>query len=259
MRKVKGVILAGGEGKRFRPLSYYFQKCMIPVGSEEKPILEYIVRLFSYHKIKDLVLLVGYKHQQIENYFNHGERFGVNLRYVLDDPKMKGSANAILNAYRRGDISKEDTLLVYYGDIVSNLDLTDLVDKHMESGAKVSVALAKGFKIRVGTADLKEGWIMKFIEKPEVEKPVSIGVLVLDGSVIDYMEKIRSGVATDSMDLMGDVVQSLVSIGEPVRAYVTEAFWYDVGSIERYERMENPRLSEELGFLLESEGAQEKD
>jgi len=46
-----GVILCGGEGKRLRPLTYYFQKAMIPVGSQQKPLLEYIVRLMKFHGI----------------------------------------------------------------------------------------------------------------------------------------------------------------------------------------------------------------
>lgn len=100
MGNVKGIILAGGQGKRFRPLTYYFQKCMIPVGEEQKPVLEYIIRLFTHHNIKDLVVLVGYKNQQVKNYFNNGSRFGANIKYVLDDPEYKGNAGAIVNAYR---------------------------------------------------------------------------------------------------------------------------------------------------------------
>ncbi|HEX9915460.1 MAG TPA: sugar phosphate nucleotidyltransferase, partial [Candidatus Bathyarchaeia archaeon] len=88
---VKGVVMAGGLGTRFKPLTEYFQKCMIPIGENQKPILEYIVRLFGHHGVTDLVLLVGYKHQQIENYFDRGERFSVSMKYVLDDPKLKGS------------------------------------------------------------------------------------------------------------------------------------------------------------------------
>ena len=53
-----------------------------------------------------------------------------------------------------------------------------------------------------------------------------------------------------SYDLMGDVVQHMVRDGEKVAAYLTDAFWYDVGSIERYERLSNEQLSEELGYLL---------
>ncbi|MFQ6054138.1 MAG: sugar phosphate nucleotidyltransferase, partial [Candidatus Bathyarchaeia archaeon] len=118
--KLKGVILAGGQGTRFRPLTYYFQKCMIPVGVEQKPVLEYIIRLFRFHEIRDVVLLVGYKHRQIRNYFDDGARFGVNLQYVVDRPEFKGSANALLNAYHLGAISEEDCVIAYYGDIISN-------------------------------------------------------------------------------------------------------------------------------------------
>ena len=78
---VKGVVLAGGEGRRLRPLSYYFQKCMIPIGHSQKPLLEYIVRLLKYHNIADVLLLAGYKQEQITNYFNSGNRFGVKINF----------------------------------------------------------------------------------------------------------------------------------------------------------------------------------
>ncbi len=248
--KLKGVILAGGEGTRFRPLTYYFQKCMIPVGEEQKPVLEYIIKLFSHHEIRDLVLLVGYKFQQVKNYFNEGGRFGVNLRYVLDHPQFKGSANAIVNAYRRGDISKGDCLIVYYGDILSDFDLREMVEQHLESGAATTVALAHGFKVRVGTADIEDGFITRFNEKPELETPVSVGILVLDGSVVEEMNRMYEEGHRGSFDLMGDVIPHLLDKGLPVRAYVSDAFWYDLGSLERYESFENDKLGENLGYLL---------
>jgi len=102
MSNLKGVVMVGGLGTRFKPLTNYLQKCMIPIGRNEKPILEYIVRLYKHHDIEEMVLLAGYKHQQIRNYFNDGERFGVNISYVLDRPDLKGSANALLNAYWEG-------------------------------------------------------------------------------------------------------------------------------------------------------------
>jgi len=64
------------------------------------------------------------------------------------------------------------------------------------------------------------------------------------------MEQLHSEGQFESFDLMGDVIQYLVSKKDKVAAYLTEAFWYDVGSIERYERLSNKRLSEELGYLL---------
>ncbi|TRO53168.1 nucleotidyltransferase family protein [Candidatus Bathyarchaeota archaeon] len=247
---VKGIVLAGGLGTRFRPLTNYVQKCMIPIGDKEKPILEYIIKLYKYHNINDLVLLVGYKFLQIENYFDHGERFGVNLSYIEDKPGWKGSANAILNAYNEGAFTKEDTLIIYYGDIVSNINLAQLLKHHKSTEAKATVALTTGLRINEGTADVEGDWIKAFKEKPMLDTKASIGILVLDGSVIEDMEKLQSAGQFPSFDLMGDVIQYMVEQKEKVAAYLTSAFWYDVGSIERYERLSNERLSEELGYLL---------
>jgi mannose-1-phosphate guanylyltransferase len=250
MGDLKGVIMAGGEGKRFRPLTYYLQKCMIPVGDKEKPILEYIIRLFSYHKITDLVLLVGYKYKQIENYFNSGDRFNVKIRYILDHPKIKGSAYAIINAYNEGILSEDDTIIVYYGDIVSNINLIEMVEHHRKTGAIATVALAPGFTVRVGTAEVDGDFVESFIEKPTLDTPVSMGVLVLDGSIISVMNEIYSEGNYASFDLMGDIIQNLVKRGEKIGAYLTKASWYDIGSIERYERLKGDKLSNDMEFVL---------
>lgn len=242
--------MAGGLGTRFRPLTEYFQKCMIPIGEQQKPIMEYIVRLYGHHDVRDLVLLVGYKHQQIENYFDHGERFGVKIGYVLDDPKLKGSANALLNAYRQRAVGRGDTLLVYYGDIVSNINLQEMLRFHMEQGAVATIALAPSFVVNVGVAEMDGPWIRMFQEKPTLPSAVSIGVLVLDGSVLEEIEGLHRQGEFESFDLMGDVVQYLVGRGDKVAGYITDAYWYDVGSIERYERLSNHKVTEELGYLL---------
>jgi len=246
--KIRGVILAGGQGKRFRPLTYYLQKCMIPVGEDEKPVLDYIIRLFAHHDINDIVLLVGYKHQQIQNYFNDGGRFGVKLHYVLDEPGFMGSAGAIVNAYRKGIISSDDYLVVYYGDILSDFDLKKMASQHIESGAAATVALAHGFRIRVGTADIENGFIKRFHEKPEIDDPVSVGILVISGSVAKEMSEMHKGEDEGSFDIMGDLVPYLLEQGKPVGAYVSNAFWYDLGSLERYERFEQEGLDRMLKY-----------
>jgi len=250
MGEIKGLVLCGGPGTRLRPITYYFQKSMVPIGSKQKPLLEYIVRLLKFHGVEDLTFLVNYKAEQIMNYFDDGSRFGVKISYLQDDAKLKGTAGALLNAYKKGAVDPKDTILIYYGDILTNLNIEQLVRYHREKGASATVALASGFTVRVGLADIeKNGRIHGFIEKPTLEKPVSIGVLVFEGKTLEIIEKMEK--RGSELDLMRDVVPHLVETGEPVYGYVSNVFWYDVGSTESYEKLNPKVVDESLSYLFQ--------
>jgi len=241
---VKGIVLCGGKGTRLRPLTHYIQKTMVPVGLSQKPLLEYVAQLFRFHGIRDLVFLVNYKAEQIKNYFDDGSRFKVNITYVEDDPSSKGTGGAVLTAYNNGAVEPSDTLLVYYGDILTNMNLTDLLNYHRTKQACGTVALSSGFKVRVGLAYLdEEGKIIGFEEKPTLEKPVSVGISVLDGTLLDEMKALK-GDKTE-LDLMGEVFPHLLKSGKPVYGYLSDAFWYDVLSIEAYEKLD-PKLVDDI-------------
>jgi len=243
MNRVKGLVLCGGEGTRLRPITYYIQKTMIPVGLKQKPLLEYVVRLLKFHGITDLAFLVNHKAEQVTNYFEEGSRFEVRISYIRDDPSLKGTAGSVLNAYRHGAVNVKDTLLVYYGDILTNMNLKDLLHYHKSQGASATVALASGFTVRVGLAYLDDdGKIRGFVEKPKLEKPVSIGILVFKGETLEDMELLKKD--KRELDLMGDVIPYLIKIGKSVYGYLSDAFWYDVVSTEAYEKL-SPKLVEE--------------
>jgi len=246
---VKGLVLCGGPGTRLRPITYYFTKALIPIGLKQKPLLEYVVRLLKFHGVTDLAFLVDYKAEQIVNYFDGGSRFGVKISYVKDTPERKGTAGSVLNACKEGFSSTEDTLLVYYGDIVTTMNLKKLLDFHRRKRAVATVALASGFTVRVGMADIdKECKLLGFEEKPKLEKPVSIGIMVLEGETLKDIEGLfpkKRGV-----DLMRDVVPHLVQSGKPVYGYLSDAFWYDVGSTEAYEKLDHQFIEKSLAFLF---------
>jgi mannose-1-phosphate guanylyltransferase len=246
---VKGLVLCGGLGTRLRPITYYFTKALIPVGLKQKPLLEYIVRLLKYHGVDDLAFLVDYKAEQIANYFDNGSRFNVNISYVRDVPESKGTAGSVLNAFKQGFARPDDTLLVYYGDIVTTMNLKKLLDSHKRKRALATVALASGFTVRVGLADIdKDGMLLGFEEKPKLPKPVSIGIMVLDGKVLEIIKDLfpkKRGV-----DLMGDVVPHLLKQGKQVYGYLSDAFWYDVGSTEAYEKLDHKFIEKSLAFLF---------
>jgi len=235
--KVVGVVIAGGEGKRLRPLTYYFQKCMIPVGLRQKPLLEYILVHLRRHGIVDAKLLVGYKHEQIVNYFDDGSRFGIRIGYFVDDPAMGGSGGALLNAASKGAFVGAGTLLVYYGDILSDIDFSEMLRQHVDSGSAATLAVTNGFEVPVGVAEV-EGKIVKgWVEKPRIDVYAGIGVVALSPSTLAGLNELAVG--RENVDIMGDLVPYLLGRGERVEAYLTDAYWYDVGSTERYEKIDN--------------------
>ena len=249
MDNIKGIILCGGKGTRLRPLTHYIQKTMVPVGLKQKPLLEYVVKLFKYHGIKDLVFLVNYKAEQIINYFEDGSRFGVNITYVNDDPNSKGTAGALLTAYNQGAVNSNDTLLVYYGDIVTAINLSELLDYHKNNKAWTTLALSSGFKTRVGVASLDENSkIVGFEEKPVLKNPVTIGISVLKGELLEMMKQLKGN--NPELDFMGEVLPHLLEEQKPVYGYVTEAFWYDVLSTEAYEKLDQKMVDDLFKDIL---------
>jgi len=248
MGGVKGVVLCGGPGKRLRPITYYFQKTMIPIGCKQKPLLEYVVRILRSHGVTDLTFLVGYKAEQIINYFDNGERFGVKITYVYDDPRFKGTAGSVLNAYKKKAISKDETILVYYGDILTNMNLKDFLEYHKKKGSVATVALATGFTVRVGVASLDSDCrIKEFQEKPKLEKPVSIAIAALEGESLEEIDRLKGDKA--ELDLMGDAIPHLIKTGNNVYGYITDAFWYDVGSTEAYEKLDPKMVDKTFAYL----------
>jgi mannose-1-phosphate guanylyltransferase len=232
-----------------RPITYYFTKALIPIGLKQKPLLEYVVRLLKFHSVQDVAFLVGYKAEQIVNYFDEGSRFGVKLSYVHDVPELKGTAGSVFNAFKQGFVNTKDTLLVYYGDIVTTMNLKNLLDFHRRKKAVATVALASGFTVRVGLADLdNDGKLLGFEEKPKLEKPVSVGIMVLEGETLKDIEELFP--KKHGVDLMRDLVPHLVQRGKPVYGYLSDAFWYDVGSTEAYEKLDHQFIEKSLAFLF---------
>jgi mannose-1-phosphate guanylyltransferase len=236
-RKIHGIILSGGEGKRLRPLTFYFQKCMIPIGSQQRPLLDYVVRLLTYHGVSDITMLVGYKHQQIVNYFDDGQKLGARIDYSLDDATVKGTGGSLLNALDLGIIKPDETLLIYYGDIISTINLKGMLEAHVRKQGAATLAVAKGYKVSVGVAETKRGRVTRWVEKPTVNINAGIGILALESNVLESQKELFR--QKNDLDIMGDIVPHLVNTGRPVFSYLTDAFWYDVGSAERYEKLDN--------------------
>ena len=233
---VVSVILSGGEGRRLRPLTYYFQKCMIPVGIKQKPLLEYIVHHHRKHNVRQLKMLVGYKHEQITNYFDDGSRFGVEIEYYLDDPKLPGSGGSLLNAFKKGAFKDVNTILIYYGDILSTIDLTEMLTQHRTNEPYATLAVTKGYNVPVGVAKVRDKEVLEWVEKPKIDILAGIGVLAIEPDSLNLLMNMNN---STPLDIMGGFVPGLIRNNHRVMAYETDEFWYDVGSTEKYEKIDN--------------------
>ncbi len=232
--RVCGAVLAGGKGVRFKPYTDIVPKPMLPVGDDEKPVLEYILSWITGFGIRDFVLLVGYRWRQIWNYFGDGGRFGVRIKYSIDNEEYGGTGGALLQAYRKGLFNDYDAVLVWYGDILAPLAVEDLLKTHLQDKAAATIAVAQKYQLPVGVARIDEkGYVKELHEKPWHNINVTIGITVLDPELLGESEEELG----KKFDLMGDYIPWLIHRGHKVKAYIHKGLWYDVGSLERYVKL----------------------
>ncbi len=237
--KIVAAILAGGEGKRFRPYTEIIPKPMIPIGPEEKPVLEYIISWIHRYGINDFVLLVNYKWRYIANYFGKGEKLGVNIRYSIDDNEYGDTGGALLKAYREGFLLP--TTLVWYGDILAPLNVTEVISKHLENSNDLTLVITNRYRVPVGVVKLEEdGRVIDMEEKPELDIHATIGVAVINTSILSEAEKDLG----KKFDFMGELVPYLIARQKKVYGYIYEGPWFDIGSFERYKKIDFNKIAE---------------
>ncbi|RLE72570.1 MAG: hypothetical protein DRJ37_02520 [Thermoprotei archaeon] len=135
--------------------------------------------------------------------------------------------------------------------MLSNINLSKLIEEHLNKKAVATLALSTNYEVSVGVVEVsREKRVIDIREKPPLGKPVFIGILVLEGRYVSLIGELYKGEKT-SVDIMGDLIPLLVGKKEPVYGYLTDAFWYDVGSTEKYEKLGPELVDKELSFLLD--------
>lgn len=243
----KAAVLCGGEGTRLRPLSNYFQKTMIPIGTARKPLLEYIVRLLGYNGIRDITLLTGYRSEEIEKFFGDGSNLGLYISYSKDPEGMKGSAGSLANAVGQGNLQSFDNLVVYYGDVLSAMDIRGLVAQHEARRSALTLALSRDYKVPVGVANVESDRVKSFREKPMLPLNVTVGCLVISRDCIPILRKAVVGPPVP--DIMTHFVPLVIESGMLVSPFYIDGFWYDVGTTEAYEKLDSEMVERNLKFL----------
>ena len=224
---MKALLLAGGLGTRLHPLTYNLPKPMVPVAN--RPWLEHLLGLLKRHNISEVICSLCYRPEIIMNYFGDGSAFGVRMQYVIEKTPL-GTGGAI----RFAEHLLDDTFLVFNADIVTDLDLTSVVNFHKQNRAKVTIALTwVDDPTAYGVVETDtSGRILKFIEKPSKDKVttnfVNAGVYVFEPEILERIPKGRP------VSLEREVYPSLLAEGIPVYGYGSKFYWMDFGTHKRY-------------------------
>lgn len=226
---MKALILAAGKGTRLRPITDYIPKPMVPLHG--KPLLEWIILYLMSYGITDYVIAVSYLGEQIINYFGDGSRWGIRIEYS-QGLTPAGKAGEVWRC--RDLLNSEDRFLVVPGDTICHLDYQEFMAFHKQHGGLVSVALSTQYRLEVGLAEVDSGGkIIKFLEKTNLNRPVSTGTYLLEKTIIPFIEEFDPLI--NEVDLPGDVFPVLLRDGQTVYGYVREYDWWDIGKINDYE------------------------
>jgi NDP-mannose synthase len=233
---MRAVILAGGLGTRLRPYTTVIPKPLIPIG--DRPVLEHIIRSLGNSDVTRIDLCVSHLGELIELYLGR-----VTLPVELElgfhwENEPLGTAAAL-----RSVPGLEGTFIVMNGDILTTLDYRALVEYHHESEAALTIAMhAKTVAIDLGVIESRDGLVTGYVEKPVLPYEVSMGIYVYDERALAYLP------ATGPCQFP-ELVLRLLDAGERVAAYPTDAAWYDIGTIEEYERasLDFERTPEKFG------------
>jgi glucose-1-phosphate thymidylyltransferase len=217
VERLKAVILAAGEGIRLRPLTLYKPKVMIRVAN--RPILEYVVRALAQNRVRDIIMIVGYRRERIMTYFEDGQKFGVNIDYEVQD-KQLGTAHALSLAEGKTGPG----FMVLPGDNIAD---PAIVRDLLASEAPYSIAVTESqLPSKYGVVLLKGKQVTKIIEKPQslMGNLISTGIFHMSDCIFEH---IRQCAVQGHHDITA-VLQTLLDAGEKIAALKTAARWSDV-------------------------------
>ena len=226
---MKAVIIAGGMGTRLRPLTNNIPKPIVPVML--KPFLEHQIELLVSHDIKEIILNLHYLSHEIKKAIGDGSRWGAKIYYSIEETPL-GTAGAVKNAEQFFD---DEPMVVFNGDVLTDLNLSQVINFHHEKKAKVTLTLTEvddptafGLVLRD-----KNDRVTAFLEKPSWDmitcKTINAGTYVVDPKIFAKVPK------DQPYSFERQLYPGLLAAKEPIYGYLPEkAYWLDIGNPEKY-------------------------
>ena len=225
---MKAILLAGGKGTRLRPLTVHTPKPIVPIFN--RPFLYYQIDLLrQVPEIDEAILSLNYQPRRIEEIFGEGEGLGLRLRYVVE-PFPLGTGGAIRYA---GDQLTE-SVIVFNGDVLTQVDLRAVLQLHRQRKAKATIVLTPVENPRAyGLVETDaDGNVLRFLEKPAEDEircnTINAGIYVLEPETFDRIPK------DTAWSIERSFFPSLIERGETFVAHINNGYWIDIGTPAKY-------------------------
>jgi UDP-N-acetylglucosamine diphosphorylase/glucosamine-1-phosphate N-acetyltransferase len=207
----QAVILAAGEGQKLRPFTVTRPKGMISIA--DKPVLRFIVDSLVQAGIRDLVIVVGYRKEQVYDYMGSGEKFGVKINYAVQAQQL-GTAHALAQVKEIVD----DRFLVFPGD---NLIETNTIIDFVREEPEAVLVKRSDNPSRYGVVGIEGGKVKGIIEKPKEagSNLVNTGIYAFNKDVFKYVEGVLD---------IPDAINNMIAGGHDVKAVETGGTWLDI-------------------------------
>ncbi len=224
------IVLVGGLGTRLRPLTEHTPKQMLPICGI--PMIQCVVEHLVSHGIEEVGLSLGYRPDEFLNAYPNGQISGIPYRVAVE-PEPRGTAGAV--RFAADEFRVDDTFLALNGDVLTDLDITELIAFHRDHEAEATIALQpvpdpSGFGV-VSTFD--DGLVKEFVEKPEpgfaASNHINAGTYVLEPSVVG---RIPTG---KEVSIERETFPELVRAGT-LYAMPSYSYWLDTGTPEQFIR-----------------------
>lgn len=227
--QVDAVVLVGGKGTRLRPLTLSAPKPMLPTAG--LPFLTHLLSRIAAAGIEHVILGTSYKPAVFEAEFGDGSALGLQIEYVTEEHPL-GTGGGIANVAGK---LRNDTAMVFNGDVLSGADLAQLLDFHRSNRADVTLQLVRVDDPRAfGCVPTdEEDRVVAFLEKTE-DPPtdqINAGCYVFERNVIDRIPQGRE------VSVEREVFPALLADGDcKIYGYVDASYWRDMGTPEDFVR-----------------------
>jgi len=226
-KELKGLVLSGGAGTRLRPITHTSAKQLVPVAN--KPVLFYGLESLRDAGVRDVGIVVGDTHAEIEAAVGDGSRFGLAVTYIRQEAPL-GLAHAVLTAE---EYLGDAPFVMYLGDNLLRDGIRDLVAEFRDNDADAMILLQRVPNPQsYGVAELSAGRVVRLVEKPAQPKSdlALVGVYMFTPAILAAAKAIRPS-ARGELEIT-DAIQYLIDQGLRVDPSVVTGWWKDTGKLE---------------------------